>query len=183
MRAIFAGSSWDLESYPEYAEPDEGPTSYGDNAALKARALRAQLEAAGIDAGVLGDDSGIEVTALGGRPGVLSARFGGAAASWEDRRTALLRELASNGSVDRSARFVCVLHFVDRAGREFSARGEIEGSLATAERGSAGFSFDPIFEYLPAGKTFAELPEEVKNAVSHRARAARALLDAVRAAV
>jgi XTP/dITP diphosphohydrolase len=183
LRAIFAGSSWDLESYPEYAEPDEGPTSYGDNAALKARALRAQLEAAGIDAGVLGDDSGIEVTALGGRPGVLSARFGGAAASWEDRRTALLRELASNGSVDRSARFVCVLHFVDRAGREFSARGEIRGSLATTERGSAGFSFDPIFEYPPGARTFAEFSEEEKNAVSHRARAAQALLDAVRAAV
>ena len=183
LRAIFAGSGWDLESYPEYVEPEEGPTSYADNAALKARALRAQLETAGVDGGVLADDSGIEVIALGRRPGVLSARYGGETANWSERRRALLRELDGAGSADRSARFVCVLHFIDRAGREFSVRGEIEGSLAAAERGSAGFSFDPIFEYLPAGKTFAEMPEEVKNAVSHRARAARALLDAVRAAV
>ena len=183
LRAIFAGTGWDLESYPEYAEPDEGPTSYADNAALKARALRAQLEAAGIDGGVLADDSGIEVNALGGRPGVLSARYGGDAASWSERRAALLRERAATGSDDRSARFVCVLHFIDSARREFSARGEVEGWLATEERGSAGFSFDPIFEYLPAGKTFAEMPEKEKNAASHRARAARTLLDAVRAAV
>jgi XTP/dITP diphosphohydrolase len=183
LQAIFAGSGWDLESYPEYAEPEEGPTSYADNAALKARALREQLQAAGVDGGVLGDDSGIEVAALNGRPGVLSARYGGASAPWRERRATLLRELEDSGNADRAARFVCVLCYIDAAGREFLVRGEVAGQLARAERGTAGFSFDPIFEYLPAGKTFAEMPEEVKNAVSHRARAARALLDAVRAAV
>jgi XTP/dITP diphosphohydrolase len=183
LRAIFAGSGWELEPYPEYVEPEEGAASYADNAALKARALRSQLQAVGVVAAVLGDDSGIEAASLGGRPGVLSARYGGEGASWSDRRQALIRELNQTGAADRSARFVCVLRFIDRTGREFSARGEVEGTLAMAERGSAGFSFDPIFEYPPAGKTFAELSEEEKNAVSHRARAARALLDAVRAAV
>jgi len=181
LRAIFAGSGWDLVEYPGYAEPEEGESSYGDNAALKARALRAQLQGAGIDGAVLGDDSGIEVAALGGRPGVLSARYGGAGASWSKRRAALLREVEQSGSVDRAARFVCVLSFIDDAGREFSSRGEVAGRLPAVERGSAGFSFDPIFEYLPVGKTFAELSEEEKNAVSHRAEAAGALLDAVRA--
>jgi|ERR1700693_258561 len=179
LRAIFAGSGWTLESYPGYAEPEEGATSYADNAALKARALRVQLAAAGVEGAALGDDSGIEVTALGDRPGVLSARYGGENASWSERRNALLAELAASGSGDRSARFVCVLHFIDSAGREYSARGEVEGRLATEERGSAGFSFDPIFEYPSAGKTFAELSEEEKNGVSHRAQAAQALLDVV----
>jgi len=180
LHALFAGSGWRLQAYPAYVEPEEGATSYADNAALKARTLRAQLAAAGVDAAVLGDDSGIEVTALGDRPGVLSARYGGENASWRERRNTLLAELAASGSDDRSARFVCVLHFIDGTGREFSARGEVEGRLAAAERGSAGFSFDPIFEHPPAGKTFAELSEDEKNAVSHRARAARTLLDAGR---
>jgi XTP/dITP diphosphohydrolase len=181
LGAIFAGSGWELVEYPGYAEPEEGESSYGDNAALKARTLRAQLQAAGINGAVLGDDSGIEVAALGGRPGVLSARYGGAGASWGERRGALLREVEQSGSVDRTARFVCVLSFIDDAGREFSSRGEVAGRLPLLERGTAGFSFDPIFEYPPAGKTFAELSQEEKNAVSHRAQAVRALLDAVRA--
>jgi XTP/dITP diphosphohydrolase len=179
LHALFAGSGWDLESYPGYAEPDEGSTSYADNAALKARALRTQLQAAGIDCGVLGDDSGIEVTVLGGRPGVQSARYGGTGAAWPERRRALLRELDDSGNADRTARFVCVLCYIDAGGREFLVRGEVKGLLARAERGIAGFSFDPIFEYPPAGKTFAELTEGGKNAVSHRSKAARVLLDAV----
>jgi len=181
LRAIFAGSGWELEPYSKYLEPEEGETSYAGNAALKAQALRAQLQAVGRAEAVLGDDSGIEVAALGGRPGVLSARYGGAPASWTERRAALLREVRESGSGERGVRFVCVLCFIEVAGREFLARGEVEGTLPLAERGVGGFSFDPIFEYAPAGKTFAELSEEEKNAVSHRARAARALLDAVRA--
>jgi len=154
----------------------EGETSYADNAALKARALRGQLERAGIAGGVLGDDSGLEVGALDGRPGVLSARYGGANATWAERRRALLDEVARSGRADRSARFVCALHLIDVAGEEIAVRADLAGVVASAERGEAGFSYDPIFELPDRGRTFAELPSDEKNRISHRALAAGALL-------
>ena len=111
LRAIFGRYGWTLATFEGYADPAEGDTSYEDNAALKARALRRQLEAWGTRAAVLGDDSGLEVRALDGRPGVLSARYGGSNATWSQRRRGLLNEVsASNG--DRSAAFVCALHFI-----------------------------------------------------------------------
>jgi XTP/dITP diphosphohydrolase len=111
----------------------------------------------------------------------LSARYGGEEATWPERRQALLRETSESGDPDRSARFVCVLHYHAGDGCEYAGRGEVEGLLACEERGSRGFSYDPIFEFPSAGRTFAELSEQEKNAVSHRAWAAQALLDAVRA--
>jgi XTP/dITP diphosphohydrolase len=176
MEELFAGSGWALAAYPEYDDPLEGDESYADNAALKARALRAQLVRKGIQAAVLADDSGLEVAALDGRPGVMTAYYGGEGLSWAQRRQALLAELASRGATDRRARFVCVLHFIDAVGREIAAEGTVDGEVAAEERGELGFSFDPIFLYPAAERTFAELSAEEKNRVSHRAKAATQLL-------
>ena len=178
LQALFAPAGWELRTYEGYADPVEGEASYADNAALKARALAAQLSAAGITAPALGDDSGLEVTVLDGRPGVLSARYGGAEAPWAERRRMLLEEIAASGRADRSARFVCALHLVAEEGREYAVFEALPGEIAACDQGVGGFSYDPIFTYPPVGKTFGELSDVEKNAVSHRALAARALLRA-----
>jgi XTP/dITP diphosphohydrolase len=178
LRQIFARAGIDVDEWPAYADVAEGETSYAENAALKARALWEQLEAAGVSVAVLGDDSGLEVAALGGRPGVLSARYGGAAATWPERRRALLGELEGSGSRDRRARFVCALHLIRADGGETAVRADVEGAIARVERGEGGFSYDALFELPQRGLTFAEMPEEEKNRLSHRARAVAALLSA-----
>jgi XTP/dITP diphosphohydrolase len=120
---------------------------------------------------VLADDSGLEVRALDGRPGIATAYYGGPGLTWHERRLWVLTELAATGSTDRSARFVCYLHFIAADGREQRAQGFVEGTIAEEERGEQGFSFDPIFFYPPLGKTFAEIDADAKNHVSHRTRA------------
>ncbi len=183
LREIFGDSPFAPEEYAAYADVIEGESSYAENAALKARALRAQLETVGIAAAVLGDDSGLEVRALGNRPGVLSARYGGTNATWSERRRGLIGELAATGSSDRSARFVCALHFIDAGGRETATLETIEGEVSPEERGEAGFSYDPIFLLPDRGVTFAELAADEKNRISHRARAAAALLAALETSI
>jgi XTP/dITP diphosphohydrolase len=176
MEALFAGSGVVLTTYDGYEDPVEGDVSYADNAALKAHALHAQLRRAGIAGDVLADDSGLEVFALDRRPGVLTAFYGGAELPWSDRRRKLIAELAESGSADRRARFVCALHFVSAVGREFATMGTVDGEIAAEERGDLGFSFDPVFLYGPGGRTFAEMPAEEKNRVSHRAIAVAGLV-------
>lgn len=178
--ALFAGSGIEALDFPGYRDVVEGESDYAENAALKARALREQLLSAGIEAAVLADDSGLEVTALGRRPGIVTAYYGGAGLSWAERRVVVLEELARSGAADRSARFVCFLHFIDAEGREIAASGAVEGTLAPFDRGKAGFSFDPIFVYPATQRTFAEMSETEKNAVSHRRRAVSALLHELR---
>ena len=176
LEALFAGAPFELKTFDAYADPVEGDASYADNAALKARALDAQLRQAGLAGNVLADDSGLEVHALGGRPGVLTAYYGGPGLTWSERRRRLLDELAAHGDgADRRARFVCALHFIDATGREVATTGAVDGEIAGEERGQLGFSFDPVFFYRPAGRTFAELSAIEKNRVSHRAIAAMAL--------
>lgn len=182
MEALFAGSGFTLATYENYAEPVEGETSYCENAALKARTLHRQLQAAELPADVLADDSGLEVYALDGRPGVMTAYYGGIGLSWAERRRRLLAELEESGETDRSARFVCALHFIGDGGREFATLATVEGEIARADRGAAGFSFDPIFLYPPARLTFAEMADSEKNLVSHRAIAVAGLLATLRAA-
>lgn len=173
LRELTAGSALHLVTDELYEEVDEDEDSYAANAALKARSYRQILLEHGVRACVLADDSGLEVRALNGRPGVLSARYGGKI-SWDERRRLLLDEVGAHE--DRSARFVCVLHFIDEHGHEHSVHGEVDGVLAEADRGDSGFSYDPLFFYPPLGKTFAELRIREKNAVSHRARAVGDLL-------
>lgn len=174
--ALLAGSGFEVLDFPGYRDVEEGDADYAENAALKARALHEQLLSAGIEAAVLADDSGLEVAALDGRPGVVTAHYGGADLSWAERRQVVLEEVALSGRSDRSARFVCYLHFIDADGAEVTASGAVEGSIAYHDRGDAGFSFDPIFVYPATQRTFAEMSEVEKNAVSHRRRAVSALL-------
>ena len=158
---------------------EETGQTYADNARLKAVAL---AQAAGTIA--VGDDSGLEVEALGGAPGLHSARYAGPGATDADRRRKLLQELR-HVPPPRLARFVCVLAVALPGGEVSLFEGECRGEIAAEERGLNGFGYDPLF-YLPGRRaTMAELPSEVKNAISHRARAvqaARAHLAAVLAA-
>lgn len=183
LRAIFADSELELDTYPLYAEAPEDEKNYAGNAESKARGLHNQLRGAGVRGAVLADDSGLEVAALGGRPGVLSARYAGKDATWPVRREKLLEEMASVPADQRGAKFCCAMMLILESGESFSGYGEVEGVITGEEEGRFGFGYDPIFYYPPAGKTFAQLDEEEKNRVSHRRRAAEALLATVRAAL
>jgi len=158
----------------EYPEVDERFETYEENAVLKASEL------ARIRGGpALADDSGIEVEALGWKPGVLSARTPSAQASPAERNEHLLAKLAAAPGVSRKARFVCVCALVVPGEPPLVARGEVEGEIAREPRGKAGFGYDPIFFYPPYGCTFGEAGIEKKHAVSHRGRAIRALREKV----
>lgn len=175
FEAILASFGWTVGSFPAYRDVAEGDESYAANAALKARALRRQLLAVAITDAVLSDDSGLEVAALNGRPGIRSARFGGEDATWAQRRAAVLAEVAASGNRDRRARFVCALHHIGPDGSETPVERFYEGLLAAHDSGEGGFSYDPIFISPSHGMTFAELPVAEKNRISHRARAVSAL--------
>ncbi len=155
-----------LTAFPGARLPAEGESSYAVNALAKARAAARLCGAL-----ALADDSGLEVDALGGRPGISSARYGGPGSSDADRCAELLEELRGVPPTQRTARFRCVIALADSAGVERVGEGGVEGLIALAPRGKGGFGYDPIFLYPPLGKTFAELSREVKNRVSHRARA------------
>ncbi len=176
IREMLAGSPLELDVYAAYRDPVEGDTSYVENALLKARALRAQLLAAGIDAAVLADDSGIELDALDGRPGVLSAYYAGETTPWPQRLEAMMNEIRGVPRDGRGARFVCVMALIFPDGRELVVEGDVRGEISTEPRGTHGFGYDPVFFYPPISKTFGEIPEAQKNQLSHRGRAARALL-------
>lgn len=154
-----------LADMPGVALPDEDGATYADNAALKARAVAA---ATGLPA--LADDSGLEVEALAGAPGVRSARF---APSDGERITRLLDAL--RGVTDRRARFRAVVVLAWPDGREERAEGVCEGRIAEAATGGGGFGYDPVFVADALGRTFAEATAEEKARVSHRAGAVRAL--------
>jgi XTP/dITP diphosphohydrolase len=180
LRQIFAGSELDLDTYPLYAEPVEGESTYAENAAIKARRLHKQLQEAAVRGAVLADDSGLEVAALDGKPGVLSARYLGDDATWSARREGLLQELNGVLPDKRGAKFCCAMMLILDDGIELTGYGEVKGVIADGERGKFGFGYDPIFFYPPANKTFAELGDDEKNRVSHRRRAADAMLMALR---
>ena len=127
---------------------------------------------------VLADDSGLEVFALGGRPGIYSARYAGPKAADSDRIEKLLAELDAAGG-DRSARFVCALALARGNRILIETEGECRGVIAQAPRGTKGFGYDPIFLFPELGRTYAELDEEEKNRYSHRGHAVRKLLEAL----
>lgn len=180
MRAIFARSELELDTYPLYAQAPEPYDNYAGNADSKARMLYAQLREAGVHGAVLADDSGLEVAVLGGRPGVLSARYAGPDATWPARREKLLEELANVAPDARGAKFCCAMILILGDDASFAGYGEVEGVIAGEEAGRFGFGYDPLFWYPPAEKTFAQLDEDEKNRVSHRRRAAEALLVSLR---
>lgn len=155
------------------AEVEETGETLEDNARLKAQALVAATGQAAV-----ADDTGLEVAALGGAPGVRSARYGGPGATYDDNVAKLLDAL--EGVADRRARFRTVAMVVFPEGREVMAEGVVDGVITAERRGSGGFGYDPVF--APAGgdgRTFAEMTAAEKNAVSHRGRAFRALAEAL----
>jgi XTP/dITP diphosphohydrolase len=160
---------WDLSLLGRGELPPEGADSYYENARVKARYGRSVAAA---DAWVLGEDSGVEVRGLGGRPGVASNRW---AAPGEDHVQKLLAELRGVDGAGRGARYVCELVALSPEGGELRASGELRGRIAAEPRGSEGFGYDPVF--VPDGetRTVAELGNAWKVEHSHRARAARAL--------
>jgi len=165
-------TSDDVGGWPEIEETGD---TYLANALLKARAVAAVTGKA-----ALADDSGIEVDALDGAPGVRSARFSGEQASDEDNNAKLIESLDGVPSERRGARYRCVAVLVTPDGEEIAGIGSCEGRIGTEARGTGGFGYDPWF--LPEGysRTMAELTAEEKHAISHRGKALRGLADKLR---
>jgi XTP/dITP diphosphohydrolase len=161
----------------EVPEIRENGTSFEENAKLKALAASRHLPAL-----VIADDSGLEVDALGGAPGIYSARYAGANATSRDKIDKLLRELKRLRATDdqRRARFRCVVALARDGDLLGTFEGTVEGRITEKARGDAGFGYDPIFVPDGFGQTFGELSAQVKNAISHRAKAIRALADRLR---
>lgn len=175
FEALFAGvvdrllSPADIPGVPEVTE--DGAT-FRENAVKKARAA-----ALAIGKPVLADDSGLVVDALGGRPGVFSARFAGEEASDDDNNAMLLREMVSLPAEQRTAAFRCVIAICFPDGSCQTFDGELRGVILDAPRGTGGFGYDPLFLVPEYGQTLAELPLEIKNSISHRGKALEKLKD------
>ena len=167
---ILGDSGWSFRSLQEFASveaAEENGNTYSENAIAKARFY---ASATGLPA--LADDSGLEVEALGGAPGVFSARYAGDNATDADRRELLLSELAKTGGQNRRARFVAAVAIARADGEILNvSEGICEGTLTFAPRGNGGFGYDPLFVPNGYDQTFAELPDNIKNRISHRARA------------
>jgi len=155
-----------LKEFPQAPEVLETGKTFFENAFQKAREIAQALGTL-----ALADDSGLEVDALGGRPGVFSARFAGPKASDEENYRKLLEELKDVPPEKRTARFRCVIVVYHPSGHWIKAEGTWEGLITTSPRGSHGFGYDPVFFIPELGKTAAEIPPELKNQLSHRAKA------------
>lgn len=161
-----------LNNFENISDVEETGATFAENAILKANSYALET---GFWA--LSDDSGLEVAALGGAPGVFSARYAGQQAGDEERIAKILGELAETGDESRRARFVCVMAVADEKGEiKFLAEGICEGRIAWQPRGGNGFGYDPIF--IPDGfeQTFGELSSTVKREISHRARAIKEIM-------
>lgn len=164
-----------LNDFPGIIEPEETGATFAENAVLKASDYARQT---GIWA--LADDSGLEVEALGGAPGILSARYAGVEASDAERIAKLLGELEK--AENRAARFVCAMAIADKTGgTRFQAEGICGGEITDAARGTKGFGYDPVFVPEGFSETFGELSGEVKSQISHRARAVNKIIAYLRA--
>jgi XTP/dITP diphosphohydrolase len=174
LRLLLPG--WDVEPLAVAEMPEETGATYYENARAKARFGRTL---AARDAWVLGEDSGLEVAGLHGRPGIRSARYAGLRATDEENVERLLAELAGVPAETRRARYVCELVFLSPGLAEFRGSGTLAGRIAPEPRGSAGFGYDPVFVPDGEDETVAQLGDEWKARSSHRARAAAALRQAV----
>ena len=165
------GVRWrSLEDFGEVAEPDETGTTFAENARIKALYYAERTSCL-----VLADDSGLEVDALNGRPGIESARFAGEHKSDADNNARLIRELRDVPEAQRSARFRCVVALAEPGRVVIEAEGSIEGRIVEKPRGTNGFGYDPHFFVPECGATTAELSPDQKSRISHRGRALRAL--------
>jgi XTP/dITP diphosphohydrolase len=169
---LLSGSDWQVrscESYEGCPEPEETGDTFEENALIKARAIAAYTEEL-----TLADDSGLEVDALDGAPGVHSARYSGPDATDASNNALLLQRLADVPDEQRTARFCCVIAIVAADGRTWTTTGTCEGRIGTSSRGDAGFGYDPLFTPEGHHQTFGELGADVKNSISHRGKAVRA---------
>jgi XTP/dITP diphosphohydrolase len=172
IRTLLAGVPVELVTLadlPPIDEPEEAGRTFAENARAKALHYAA---VSGLP--TVAEDSGLEVDALGGAPGVESARYGGAGASYPEKFALIYDRLRAAGSVESTARFVCALALAENGRVVFEARGTIEGRIAPQPAGTGGFGYDPIFHYPPFGCTLAEAGAR-KHEVSHRAQAVKQL--------
>lgn len=172
IRSLLAGAPCELvtlDAWPPVRTPEETGRTFEENARAKALYY---AEATGEL--TVAEDSGLEIDALGGAPGVESARFGGTTTSYPEKFTLIYDALRARGAVSSPARFVCALALVKDGQIAFEVRGTVEGHIAPAPKGDGGFGYDPIFFYPPYGQTLAEAGDR-KAEVSHRGEAFRAL--------
>ena len=177
LQELLADGGWEVRSlteYPEIPEPVEDADTFEGNALLKARYYGVHFKVP-----CVADDSGIEVDALNGEPGVYSARYAGESCTYDDNNRKMLAALAEVDAGGRNARFVCCAAFVDVDGKELVTRGEVAGAIAFECRGEHGFGYDPLF--VPEGEsgTFGELGPGKKRKISHRGKAFRKLCERI----
>ncbi len=164
-----------IDEFPDLPEVEEDAESFAGNAQKKAETIACLTGRL-----TLADDSGLEVEALGGAPGVRSARFAGEGANDEANNRRLLEELRSVPAGKRRGAFVCVMALCTAQGECRFFEGRIEGEILAAPRGEGGFGYDPLFFLPQTGRTMAEIPLEEKNAISHRGQALRQVVDHLR---
>jgi XTP/dITP diphosphohydrolase len=160
-----------LSDFPTLKLPPETGADYRENAVVKA-----QFVAKETGHWAMGDDTGLEVVALGGAPGLYSARYAGEGVTYADNRKKLLKELDKVPDTKRDARFVCTVAVADPEGSVEVVAGYCEGRITRSEVGHGGFGYDPIFLILACDKTFSELSPDKKNKISHRGQAVRAAI-------
>jgi XTP/dITP diphosphohydrolase len=172
LKALFEPHGFDVVSAIDLGldEPEETETTFAGNALLKARAA---MQASGLPA--LSDDSGLAVTALGGEPGIYSARWAGEPRDFYRAMERVEKALQASGSADRSAKFVCALAVAWPDGSEAVFEGEVHGTLIWPPRGTRGFGYDPVFIANGETLTFGEMDPDRKHAMSHRADAVNKL--------
>lgn len=169
--AAMLGGAFEVESLPEdFPEIEETGLTLRDNAAIKARTVYESLRKP-----VIADDTGLEVAALGGAPGVHTARYAGPQASYRENCAKLVKEL--EGKADRAATFKTVLCYIDEAGKEWEFEGKVDGTITSLSLGVNGFGYDPVFAPTESGgNTFSQMTADEKNRISHRARAIRTFI-------
>jgi XTP/dITP diphosphohydrolase len=171
--AFFAELGWHVEPVPADApEVIEDGDTFAANAIKKAEQIAAHYHCP-----ALADDSGIEVDALDGRPGVYSARYAGEHATDEQNNEKMLQELQDVSPENRTARFISAIALARPGQETLVAFGTVQGTVLEAPRGTGGFGYDPLFEVSGMGQTLAEIPLEEKNRISHRAKALRGMVD------
>ena len=171
MTAILMGLDVEIitkDAYPDFPDVDETGATLEENAILKAKAI---YEFTGLPS--MADDSGLEVDALDGIPGVNSARYAGPGCTYADNNAKLLKALEGVPDEERTARFRCVIAICFDKGITRLAEGRVEGQITTDIRGRQGFGYDPLFLIPHLGLTFAEMPPDRKNSMSHRGRAVK----------
>ena len=180
LQTLLHGAGYDAVQLDEIdpdgkiPEVEETGTTFKENALLKAHAI---AKATGLPS--VADDTGLEVDALGGAPGIFSARYAGENCTYEDNVKKLLRELSDVADDRRTAHFKTVAVYVHKE-TELSAEGVVEGVITEKAEGFGGFGYDPVFSVLDMKKTYAQLADEEKNRVSHRGKAIRSLIEKLR---